>query len=190
MWQIVRCEKKTNNVSDHIRGTGHSRALSLQQKRQTTLQLRGSGIQGKPFFALYCFYIIIYNNIIKYAFFSRRSVQPRSCKYLDRRRITIEKFRLFVTDNACRPVATRFGTWLNAVSYLVKHWKALLDFLKGLDDCDSAVNAIEIMEKPDIIARIGYVHNVEFLCGYITESEARNYTIPKAEIAIQKMTEK
>ena len=88
------------------------------------------------------------------------------------------------------PVATRFGTWLNAVSYLVQHWKALLDFLKGLDDCDSAVNAIEIMEKPDIIARIGYVHNVEFLCGYITESEARNYTIPKAEIAIQKMTEK
>ena len=43
---------------------------------------------------------------------------------------------------------------------------------------------------PDIIARIGYVHNVEFLCGYITESEARNYTIAKAEIAIQKMTEK
>ena len=76
------------------------------------------------------------------------------------------------------------------MSYLVKHWKALLDFLKGLDDCDSAVNAIEIMEKPDIIARIGYVPNVEFLCGYITESEARNYTIPKAEIGIQKMTEK
>ena len=50
--------------------------------------------------------------------------------------------------------------------------------------------AIEIMEKPDIIARIGYVHNVEFLCGFITESEARNYTIPKAEIVNQKMTEK
>ena len=90
MWQIVRCEK-TNHVSDHIRWTGHSRALSLQQKRQTTLQLRGSGIQGKPFFALYYFYIRIYNNRIKDAFFSRRSVQPRPCKYLDGRRITIAR---------------------------------------------------------------------------------------------------
>ena len=102
--------KKTNHVSDHIRGTGHSRALSLQQKRQTTLQLRGSGIQGKPFFALY-FYIIIYNNIIKYAFFSRRSVQPRSCKYLDRRRLPLhaldnEGLKNFMEKNMRRTIPT------------------------------------------------------------------------------------
>ena len=70
-------KKKTNHVSYQISGTGHSRALSLQQKRQTTLQLRGSGIQGRPFFALYYFYKKIIINIIKYAFFSRRSVQLR-----------------------------------------------------------------------------------------------------------------
>ena len=88
------------------------------------------------------------------------------------------------------PVATRFGTWLNAVDYLVKHWRHLLDFFKTIEDNENAVNAVEMMEKQEVVNRVAQINNLQFLCQYMTASEARDYTIPKAVTAIEEITEK
>ena len=53
----------------------------------------------------------------------------------------------------------------------------------------AAAEVCQEMEKPDIIKSIGFLSAIEFLVGYLKESEASDFSFVKANVQLRKLSE-
>ena len=84
------------------------------------------------------------------------------------------------------------GTWLDDVCYINRHWISLKQLRAKIKHSESsaAAKVCRDMEKPEIIGSMGFWSAFEFFVGYIKESEASKFSVVKANVHLEKISEK